>query len=109
MQPQRCGLIACPPRAMALAQRRRSGHLRQRLPQVPGKARAGDGGGPRRTSRGLGMIWLPAMGIGAFWGARTALKRGGRRLDALQYGAVYAIGLGLVGALVSIVIDRLIH
>lgn len=55
------------------------------------------------------MIWLPAMVIGAAWGARTALKRGGRRLDALQYGAVYAIGLGLLGIVLSIVIDRLTH
>ena len=55
------------------------------------------------------MIWLPAMAIGAFWGARTAFKRGGRRLDAAQYGAVYAIGLGLVAVLASILIDRLMH
>lgn len=55
------------------------------------------------------MIWLPAMVFGAFWGARTALKRGGRRLDAAQYGAVYALILGLLAVLVSILIDRLRH
>jgi hypothetical protein len=55
------------------------------------------------------MIWLPAMVIGAFWGARTALKRGGRRMDAAQYGAVYAMAFGLLGVLASIVIDRLTH
>lgn len=55
------------------------------------------------------MIWLPAMILGAIWGARTALKRGGRRLDAAQYGAVYALGLGLLGVLVSIIIDRMMH
>ena len=55
------------------------------------------------------MIVLPAMVIGAWWGAHTALKRGGRRLDALQYGTVYAIGLGLLGVIASILIDRLIH
>ncbi len=55
------------------------------------------------------MIWLPAMGIGAVWGAWTAIKGGGRRLDALQYGAVYAIGLGLLAVFVSIVIDRYTH
>ena len=55
------------------------------------------------------MIWLPAMVIGAFWGALTARKRGGRRLDMAQYGAVYAIGLGLLGVLLSILIDRLTH
>ncbi len=55
------------------------------------------------------MIWLPAMVIGAVWGAWTAAKRGGRRLDQAQYGAVYAIGLGLLAVLASILIDRLTH
>ena len=55
------------------------------------------------------MIWLPAMILGAVWGAWTARKRGGRRLDMAQYGAVYAIGLGLVAVLASILIDRLTH
>ena len=55
------------------------------------------------------MIVVPAMVIGAFWGAWTAIKRGGRRLDAAQYGTVYAIGLGLLGVLVSVILDRLIH
>jgi cytochrome c biogenesis protein CcdA len=55
------------------------------------------------------MIWLPAMVIGAVWGAVRARKRGGDRLDAAQYGAVYAIGLGLLAVLASIAIDRLTH
>ena len=55
------------------------------------------------------MIWLPAMIIGAVWGALRATKRGGNRLDAAQYGAVYAIGLGLLAVFLSIVIDRLTH
>lgn len=55
------------------------------------------------------MIWLPAMVIGAVWGATSALKRGGKRLDAAQYGAVYAIGLGLIAVALSIVIDRMRH
>ncbi len=55
------------------------------------------------------MIVLPAMVIGAFWGAYSALKRGGKRLDAWQYGAVYAIGLGLIAVLISIIIDRSTH
>ena len=49
------------------------------------------------------------MILGAVWGAWTARKRGGRRLDMVQYGAVYAIGLGLVAVLASILIDRLTH
>lgn len=55
------------------------------------------------------MIWLPAMIIGAVWGAWRATKRGGNRLDAAQWGTVYAIGLGLLAVLFSIVIDRLTH
>jgi hypothetical protein len=55
------------------------------------------------------MIWLPAMVFGAFWGARTAFKRGGRRLDAAQYGSVYALILGLIGVMLSILIDRITH
>jgi cytochrome c biogenesis protein CcdA len=57
----------------------------------------------------MAMIWLPAMIIGAVWGALRAKKRGGNRLDAAQYGAVYAIGLGLLAVFLSIVIDRLTH
>jgi len=49
------------------------------------------------------------MIIGAAWGAVRARKRGGNRLDAAQYGAVYAIGLGLLAVLLSIAIDRLTH
>ena len=55
------------------------------------------------------MIWLPAMVIGAAWGALRARKRGGNRLDAAQYSAAYAIGLGLLAVLLSIAIDRLTH
>lgn len=81
--------------------------MRQRSPPSPGWIAKAD---PLGLVQGvIVMIVLPAMVIGAFWGAMTALKRGGRRLDALQYGAVYAIGLGLLGVLVSIVIDRLTH
>lgn len=49
------------------------------------------------------------MIVGALWGGLRARKRGGNRLDAAQYGAAYAIGLGLLAVLVSIAIDRLTH
>ena len=55
------------------------------------------------------MIWLPAMIVGALWGGLRARKRGGNRLDTAQYGAAYAIGLGLLAVLISIAIDRLTH
>jgi hypothetical protein len=55
------------------------------------------------------MIWVPAMIIGAVSGAVFARKRGGRGADMAQYGAAWAIGLGLLAVAVSIIIDRLTH
>lgn len=55
------------------------------------------------------MIWLPTMALGALWGALFAKRRGGRGVDMAQYGAVFAIGLGLLAVVVSIAIDRLAH
>ncbi len=53
------------------------------------------------------MIWTAAIVIGAVVGALTALKRGGRKLDALQYAAGFAIAFGLAGLIVSVFLDRL--
>lgn len=53
------------------------------------------------------MIWTAGLLGGAAYGAYTALRRGGRRLDALQYGAGYAIAFGLVGLVISVFLDRL--
>ena len=53
------------------------------------------------------MIWTAAIVIGAIVGAATALRRGGRKLDALQYAAGFAIAFGLVGLAVSVLLDRL--
>ena len=55
------------------------------------------------------MIWVPAMVLGAVSGALFARRRGGRGADMAQYGAVWAIGLGLLAVVVSILIDRLRH
>lgn len=52
------------------------------------------------------MIVLIAAVIGALWGARTAQKRGGNRLDILQYAAGFAIAFALVGMLSSVILDR---
>ena len=60
-----------------------------------------------RTVRGRGMIWTAALILGALWGGVTAKRRGGRLADILQYAAVYAIALGLIGLAVSVVLDRL--
>ncbi len=53
------------------------------------------------------MIWTAAIVIGAIVGATTALRQGGRKLDALQYGAGFAIAFGLLGLAISIFLDRM--
>lgn len=53
------------------------------------------------------MVWLGAMVLGAVLGAATALRRGGRKLDALQYAVGFAIAFGLIGFAASILIVRL--
>ena len=52
------------------------------------------------------MIVIGALILGAILGALSAKKRGGNTADLLQYGAVYAIGFGIVGLLVTIFVDR---
>lgn len=54
------------------------------------------------------MIAIATLLIGALIGALTAKRKGGNTLDAVQYGAVFAlIGfiLGLVG---TVVLERVI-
>jgi hypothetical protein len=53
------------------------------------------------------MIWTAGLIGGAAFGAYTALKRGGRKLDALQYAAGYGIAFGLLGLAISIFLDRM--
>lgn len=54
------------------------------------------------------MIVIAGFVIGAAIGARTALKRGGRKLDALQYGTGFGIAFALVGVFVTIFAERMI-
>ncbi len=53
------------------------------------------------------MIVLTAIIFGAVLGALTARRRGGRRLDMLQYGAGYGIAFGLLGMIATVVLSRL--
>lgn len=53
------------------------------------------------------MIWTAAIVIGAVTGVVVALKRGGRKLDALHYGAGFAVAFGLAGMIVSVLLDRM--
>lgn len=52
------------------------------------------------------MIVIGAIIAGAATGATKALRGGGRRLDALQYGAGYAIAFGVIGLFITIFLDR---
>ena len=57
--------------------------------------------------KGRNMIWTSAIVIGAILGATIARQRGGKLLDMLQYGAVYAIAFGLIGLAISVFLDRM--
>lgn len=46
--------------------------------------------------------------IGFLWGYSVARKRGGKFLDRLQYGAGFAIALGLFGTFLGIALARFI-
>ena len=52
------------------------------------------------------MIILAGLVVGVLTGSLTARNRGGRRLDILQYGAVYGIAFTLIGVFVTILIER---
>ena len=53
------------------------------------------------------MIVIGGFLLGAVIGAATALRRGGRKLDALQYAAGFAIFFGLLGVFATIAADRM--
>lgn len=52
------------------------------------------------------MLALIALPIGAIWGAFLAKKRGGNRLDMLQYAAGFAIAFFLLTVVLSIAFAR---
>ncbi|WP_194269246.1 hypothetical protein [Tritonibacter litoralis] len=53
------------------------------------------------------MLVISALLIGAVFGALRAKKRGGNRLDMLQYAAVHMIIFGLAGLAATILVHRL--
>ena len=57
-------------------------------------------------AKGQAVIVLAGLLIGAIYGAFSAKRRGGRGLDMLQYGAAYAILLGLIGLFLTIYLHR---
>lgn len=54
------------------------------------------------------MIVAAALILGILWGVRTASRRGGNRLDKLQYGAVAGIAGALLGLVLTIVVERML-
>lgn len=53
------------------------------------------------------MIVLAGAIFGALLGASIAKRRKGRRLDMMQYAAVYAIAFALLGTFATIAIHRM--
>ncbi len=53
------------------------------------------------------MYVLAGLVLGALYGGLTARKRGGRPLDILQYAAVHALILGVLGIILTVIINRL--
>lgn len=53
------------------------------------------------------MIVLAGLLGGASWGAWLAKSRGGLKKDMAQYAAGFAILWGLIGLIVTIVIERM--
>jgi hypothetical protein len=54
------------------------------------------------------LIVIGGFFLGAVFGAVLALRRGGRKLDALQYGAGFAIFFTLIGLFLTIFLERML-
>lgn len=54
------------------------------------------------------MIVIAGLIVGAVIGAAHAKRKGGNRLDVLQYAAVFAIIGAITGMFLTIAIDRMI-
>jgi hypothetical protein len=54
------------------------------------------------------MIVILLALIGATLGWRTAAKRGGNRLDKLQYGAAFLLAFSILGLFLTLLIHNLL-
>jgi hypothetical protein len=54
------------------------------------------------------MLILPGFVSGALWGAFLARKRGGNRLDILQYAAGFGIAFSLLATFAGIALGRIL-
>jgi len=61
---------------------------------------------PGVAGKGKQMIVLAGLVFGAAFGAYTARRRGGNKLDMAQYAAGFAIAFMLLGLFVTIFIER---
>lgn len=52
------------------------------------------------------IAWVAAL-VGVIVGTVQALRRGGKALDVLQYGAVYGLIFAIIGVVIQIVLIRL--
>ena len=43
--------------------------------------------------------------IGGIWGARLAKKRGGKRLDIIQYSAGYFLFYAIIGVIITVTVS----
>ena len=69
---------------------------------------SGDGAcGIRPGGKAERMVILAALVFGALMGWGVARRRGGRKLDQLQYAAGYGIAWGIVGVFVTILVGRM--
>jgi hypothetical protein len=55
------------------------------------------------------MFVIGGFLLGAIGGGLRARARGGRTADILQYAAVHAIAFGLVGLVITIILDRMLR
>jgi len=46
--------------------------------------------------------------IGGAIGYRTASKRGGNRLDKLQYTVIYALAFAIIGLFATVILERVL-
>lgn len=53
------------------------------------------------------MIFFAGLLLGAIWGVTVARRRGGNRLDQAQYGAGFGLAFGILGLIVTVIVDRL--
>ncbi len=53
------------------------------------------------------MVVIAGLILGAILGGLTAARRGGKRLDILQYAAVFGIAFCILGVFLTIFIERM--